>query len=636
MDSSVSSNSLENTSSVSQDLDTSGSASNNDQFSYQDLPRGLAEAEERRRQSLESTSGANTFNKYTCFEKPEPTMSSLTPKLITNNGRTSLETDLKFERAISLPDERAIIHDNHSNQRIESLVQENKVLKCELETCKLKVKSLQEENKHLRQDAVHIQAKAEQEEEFISNTLLKKIQALKKEKESLAINYEQEEECLTNDLSRKLDQLRQEKVQLEHTLEQEQECLVNKLMRKIEKLETETTNKQVSLETLRREKVELENTLEQEQEALVNKLWKRMDHLEKEKRSLQVRLDKPVSEPQSPRSVTDFNYGGGTAANLANNIRSLKKECARLKQQLISGKEEHERKMAEYAREEKEIKDENLRLQRRLQMEMERREALCRQLSESESSIEMEEERAYNELSFHAPGTSSASSIGSLTSGAVACHRTRSVSSELSGTTNEAANIIPLSSSLNYAERELQPSEFMASSLIHGHNAGVVGFNQTAAVARLHHVAPSPSPSPPLPQTTYFTQPFYPKDGNFGATSVHKQPTTFSRPAKSVQKSVSMLGQPVPISSNVTPAPKNVGSANLHGEALKHNSSETMMETNDNGIYKSPKQERKYSNTKSEAVIRTSSPNLSPLNLGSNSSKEVKDNKAKHELQLGK
>lgn len=51
------------------------------------------------------------------------------------------------------------------------------------------------------------QAKAEQEEEFISNTLLKKIQALKKEKETLAHHYEQEEECLTNDLSRKLTQV---------------------------------------------------------------------------------------------------------------------------------------------------------------------------------------------------------------------------------------------------------------------------------------------------------------------------------------------------------------------------------------------------------------------------------------------
>merc|ERR1719511_343903 len=189
------------------------------------------------------------------------------------------------------------------SKRIESLSQQNLVLKCELETYKLRVKSLQEENRNLRQASVHIQAKAEQEEEFISNTLLKKIQALKKEKENLALNYEQEEECLTNDLSRKLDQLRQEKVQLEHTLEQEQECLVNKLMRRIEKLETETTTKQTSLDNLRREKVELENTLEQEQEALVNKLWKRMDQLETEKRSLQSRMDPPEDPTSAPSSL---------------------------------------------------------------------------------------------------------------------------------------------------------------------------------------------------------------------------------------------------------------------------------------------------------------------------------------------
>lgn len=39
------------------------------------------------------------------------------------------------------------------------------------------------------------------------------------------------------------------------------------------------------------------------------------------------------------------------------------------------------------------MREENLRLQRKLQREMERREALCRQLSESESSLEMDDER---------------------------------------------------------------------------------------------------------------------------------------------------------------------------------------------------------------------------------------------------
>ena len=120
-----------------------------------------------------------------------------------------------------------------------------------------------------------------------------------------------------------------------------------------------------------------------------------MDHLETEKRALQAKLDKPVSEMRVP-PVDEYihgayNVGDGTTDNMRNDIRSLKKDCARLKKQLITGKEEHEKKMVEYAKEEKEIKDENLRLQRRLQIEMERREALCRQLSESESSIDMEE-----------------------------------------------------------------------------------------------------------------------------------------------------------------------------------------------------------------------------------------------------
>jgi coiled-coil domain-containing protein 6 len=51
------------------------------------------------------------------------------------------------------------------------------------------------------------QARAEQEEEYISNSLMKKISELKKEKEALALNYEQEEECLTNELSKKLNRV---------------------------------------------------------------------------------------------------------------------------------------------------------------------------------------------------------------------------------------------------------------------------------------------------------------------------------------------------------------------------------------------------------------------------------------------
>lgn len=237
------------------------------------------------------------------------------------------------------------------------------------------------------------QAKAEQEEEYISNTLLKKITALKKEKETLAHHYETEEECLTNDLSRKLDQLRQEKCKLEQTLEQEQECLVNKLMRKIEKLEAETSAKQSNLEQLRREMVELENTLEQEQEALVNKLWKRMDKLETEKRSLQIKLDQPVSDPTTFKDINN----GDTATNLSSHIQNLRSEVLRLRSNLMAAQKETNQKMQQFAQEEKTIREENLRLQQKLQAEVERRERLCRHLSESESSLEMDEERFYNE-----------------------------------------------------------------------------------------------------------------------------------------------------------------------------------------------------------------------------------------------
>ncbi|KRY40706.1 Coiled-coil domain-containing protein 6, partial [Trichinella spiralis] len=288
-------------------------------------------------------------------------------------------------------------------KRVESLKQENLVLRMELDGCKCRIKSLLEENKALKEVSVQIHAKAEQEEEFISNTLFKKIKALKKEKETLALNYEQEEECLTNDLSRKLSQLRQEKAELAANLQQEQESLVAKLMRRLKKLEAETVAKQQHLDQLRREKVELENTLEHEQESLVNRLWKKLDKLEGEKRILQEKVSQSMSAPQSPMDTnrsgdSKDSISGNDPMEMMNDIERLRTEVATLKQQLINSQAEHEAKMSQFAREEQEIKGENKRLQCRLQMEVERRIQLCRHLSESESSLEMEDERHFNEL----------------------------------------------------------------------------------------------------------------------------------------------------------------------------------------------------------------------------------------------
>lgn len=149
----------------------------------------------------------------------------------------------------------------------------------------------------------------------------------------------------------------------------------------------------------------------------MNKLWKRMDKLETEKRMLQIKLDEPVSDPASPRDISN----GDTANNLSAHIQTLRSEVARLRQTLATSQQEHTQKMQRYAQEERCIREENLRyfyctlnyffaqltkiiniyillrLQRKLQIEVERREALCRHLSESESSLEMDEERHYNE-----------------------------------------------------------------------------------------------------------------------------------------------------------------------------------------------------------------------------------------------
>ena len=56
--------------------------------------------------------------------------------------------------------------------------------------------------------------------------------------------------------------------------------------------------------------------------------------------------------------------------------------------------------MAKFVQEEHKIREANLRLQRKLQLEMERREQLCRHLSESESSLEMDDERSVQIDSF--------------------------------------------------------------------------------------------------------------------------------------------------------------------------------------------------------------------------------------------
>ncbi|XP_065828894.1 coiled-coil domain-containing protein 6-like [Oscarella lobularis] len=412
--------------------------------------------------------------------------------------------------------------------RCQTLLQEVVVLRTEVEVLKLRCKNLREENKQLRQVSVSIQAQAEQEEEFISNTLMKKIHSLKKEKEALAVNYEQEEEFLTNDLTRKLNQLKQEKVQLEQTLEQEQEFQVNKLMKKIERLENETLAKQHALEQLRREKVDLENTLEQEQELLMNRLWKRMDKLESEKRTLEEKLGQLTTPPPSP--LPNFGNGDAKSAALSARVKELQAEVGLLVKRLNETEAKNKEKMTALEIEERAAQEENLRLQRRLLLEIERREALSRQLSESESSLEMEDERHFNEFaaanrsrsaSFsHELRSASSSSLGppppcsSSVGGGVALNRTSSLG-KAEGTVppKPAPSSLQMSSPAPYlvapARRSASPA-FLSSP---------APFAPPSPFAGRHHAfqVTAASPTVPSPSSAFVK----PKPGKMGHGPTH-------------------------------------------------------------------------------------------------------------------
>jgi len=155
-----------------------------------------------------------------------------------------------------------------------------------------------------RERNLEMQAKVEQEEEFISNKLLKRLEQLKREKQALANEVEQEEEFLTNTLQKRLEKLNKEKVDLENQLEAEQEYIVNKLQKQLEHLTNERKK-------LTHEKVDLENQLEAEQEYIVNKLQKQVEQLDLEKRKLQLEkidmqrqvtaLDKAVDKLKSEK-----------------------------------------------------------------------------------------------------------------------------------------------------------------------------------------------------------------------------------------------------------------------------------------------------------------------------------------------
>lgn len=74
-------------------------------------------------------------------------------------------------------------------------------------------------------------------------------------------------------------------------------------------------------------------------------------------------------------------------------VARLRDEVYRLRMIVASNQSDHLARMGAFECEERAVADENLRLKRLLEVELDKKEAFSRQFSGSESSLEMEDER---------------------------------------------------------------------------------------------------------------------------------------------------------------------------------------------------------------------------------------------------
>lgn len=121
-------------------------------------------------------------------------------------------------------------------------------LKLELVREKQRRQAAEEHVRELRRESTLNQIRIEEEEEMISNKLMKRLSELKQEKEQIARASESDSEWVTNSLSQRLEELQRQKHRIIAAAEEENEYIVNRL------------NKE--LEALRHEKQELERKVQ--------------------------------------------------------------------------------------------------------------------------------------------------------------------------------------------------------------------------------------------------------------------------------------------------------------------------------------------------------------------------------------
>ena len=226
-----------------------------------------------------------------------------------------------------------------------------------------RTRSLEDELRSARERSLAAQKQLEEEEELVTNKLMKRLAGLQAEREALRARVTEEEEHIrrgevrlrevdaekrdlqkqleleqeyvVNKLEKKLNELNAEraklgryKVDLENQLEQEQEKVVNRLQRKADRyldekiqlvgekkdLQRHVQELETQCASLRKDKVTLENQMEQEEEHIVNRLQRQLEDLMRRNRELERRADrgsvggkeKSVSESETSEDETSL------------------------------------------------------------------------------------------------------------------------------------------------------------------------------------------------------------------------------------------------------------------------------------------------------------------------------------------
>lgn len=138
--------------------------------------------------------------------------------------------------------------DQDMMSEITRLQNELQLARAELSKERKRRQAAEEHAKELRRESTLNQIRVEEEEEMISNKLMKRLSELKQEKEQIARASESDSEWVTNSLSQRLDALQKQKHKIIAAAEEENEFIVNRL------------NKE--LEALRQQKIELERKVQ--------------------------------------------------------------------------------------------------------------------------------------------------------------------------------------------------------------------------------------------------------------------------------------------------------------------------------------------------------------------------------------